>query len=51
MLVVDIALVVIVPVVGGVVEVVTVDESPGSHILKSQNDGSVMGADSGPRII
>lgn len=46
--VVDNGRVVTVPVVGGVVVVVVVLERPGSHILKFQNNESVIGADSGP---
>ena len=48
--VVEIPLVVIVGAVGAVVVLVVVDESPGFQILKTQNDGSVIGADSGPSI-
>ena len=50
-MVVDGARVVTVPVVGGVVLVVVVDESAGFQMLKNQNDGSVIGADSGPTTI
>ena len=48
--VVDGALVVTVPTVGGVVVFVAgvVDERPGSQMLKNQKFGSVTGADSGP---
>ena len=49
--VVDGGRVVTVPVVGGVVEVVPVDESAEFQILKNQNEGSVIGADSGPVVI
>ena len=49
--VVDGALVVTVTVVGGVVALVPDDESAGFQMLKNQNDGSVIGADSGPIII
>ena len=41
--------VVTVPVVGGVVVVVLGDDNTGFQILKNQNEGSVMGADSGPQ--
>ena len=50
-MVVDGARVVTVAVVGGVVLFVAADESAGFQILKNQNDGSVIGADSGPSII
>ena len=46
--VVDGARVVTVPTVGGVVVVGVVDERPGSQILNAQNDGLVIGSDSGP---
>ena len=48
--VVEAALVVTVGTVGCVVVFVAgvVDERPGSQMLKNQNDGSVIGADSGP---
>ena len=45
--VVDKGRVVTVPVVGGVVVVVVVDERPGSQILNAQKLGSVIGDDSG----
>ena len=47
----DGALVVTVTVVGGLVVFVAADESAGFQMLKNQNDGSVIGADSGPSII
>ena len=50
-MVVDGALVVTVAVVGGVVEFVPDDESAGFQMLKNQNEGSVIGADSGPEVI
>ena len=50
-LVVDVGLVVTVPVVGGVVVVVVVDDIAGSQILNTQYVGSRMGADSGPSMI
>lgn len=42
------ALVVTVAVVGGDVAFVPLDERAGFQMLKNQNEGSVMGADSGP---
>ena len=48
-MVVDGARVVTVAVVGGVVVFVAADERAGFQILKNQNDGSVIGADSGPK--
>ena len=50
-MVVDGARVVTVTVVGGLVVFVAADESAGFQMLKNQNDGSVIGADSGPSII
>jgi hypothetical protein len=49
--VVDGALVVTVTVVGGLVAFVPDDDRAGFQMLKNQNDGSVIGADSGPIII
>ena len=42
------ARVVTVPTVGGTVLVDVVDERPGSQMLNAQNEGFVIGADSGP---
>ena len=47
-MVADGVLVVAVPVVGGRVVVVPVDESTGFQMLNNQNEGCVIGADSGP---
>ena len=49
--VVDGARVVTVTVVGGMVVVVIADESAGFQMSKTQNNGSVIGADSGPTTI
>lgn len=48
--VVDNGLVVTIPAVGAVVVVVVFDESCGFQISKTQNNGSTMGADSGPKV-
>ena len=49
--VVDGARVVTVAVVGGVVLFVPADDNAGFQILKNQNEGSTIGADSGPSSI
>ncbi len=51
-LVVDVntTLVVIVPVIDREIEVVVVDDNAGFLMLKIQNEGSVIGAESGPLI-
>ena len=51
MLVVDVGRVVTVLVVGGVVVVVVVEDTAGFQMLNTQNVGSLVGADSGPKMI